>query len=421
VGGIWRSLFGRRDAALAALLFAVASTCGWAGDFLSSNTEVLANLFVIGGVYAASADAFGRRPPRLIAAGALFGIAFLYRFQSAAVLGAYALYVTAGFRSVRAAAVRLAWVGAGFVAPPAAIVAWYWAHGSLDALADFVRYDYFYIRGGALYWPALAGQAAIVAVSQTPILLLAAWQAVRVVRRGRPPDVEGGDWFLVLWGGFSCLAFAAGGRLFAHYYVQALPPAALLAARRLAAPAASDDGFEVLPCRGRRRLAAWYLRLAPGLIAAQAMTFVLVNAAALWWTREPTNPYPELVRFARAHTNRSDLVYVWTPRTHILFDMDRVFATRFVSNDFLVGRMYGTRHRLPSATAESAWPAAVPELWPLLMHDLESNPPRLVIDDAPARSAFTLEHYPPLARFVAARYKPCREIDGFCVYVRTPN
>jgi hypothetical protein len=403
-GGIWRQLFGRRHAALAMLAFACASVSGWAGDFFSSNTEIHANLFILSGVYCLCGGGFSSRPARLATAGVLLGVAFLYRFQSAAVIAAYGVfaYHTVTARSARN---RLLWVSAGFAVPSGAIAAWYAAGGRLDALAEFVRYDYFYLRGGGLYWPALVGQGAVVLVSQWPFLILAGARVIHTIRRrSSTSSGEAGDWFLLAWCGFSCLAFAGGARFFAHYYLQALPPVALLAARQL------TDREDVGAIRRLDRFAL--------AIGAQAALFLVVNTAVLWWTREPRNPYPALVRFAQAHTTKRDPIYVWTSRTHILFDMDRTYATRFISNDFLVGRMYGTRHRLASATAESARAAAVPELWPLLMHDLEADPPVLVIDDTAARSAFTLDHYPPLDAFVRRRYEPCLEIDGFCVYVR---
>ena len=74
-----------------------------------------------------------------------------------------------------------------------------------------------------------------------------------------------------------------------------------------------------------------------------------------------------------------------------------------------------------TATADSARVAAVPELWPLLMHDLETERPRVIIDDVPERSNFTLDHYAPLLRLVREQYEPGQHIDGFSVYLRKSN
>jgi hypothetical protein len=102
----------------------------------------------------------------------------------------------------------------------------------------------------------------------------------------------------------------------------------------------------------------------------------------------------------------------------VLFEVHRGFATRFLSNEFLTGRLYGTRHRLPTATPESAGAAAVSELWPVLLQDLRAERPRVIIDDAPDKSRFTLDRYPVLSTYVQENYEPCRLMDGLCVYLR---
>jgi hypothetical protein len=418
VGAIWRELFDGRRAPVASLLFAFATVSGWGPDFLSSNTEILANLFIAGGVYCLCKDAFTRRRRWLFAAGVFIGTAFLYRFQSGAPLAAYFLLLVLQRRSIPSIAGRLWPIALGFALPSAAVIAVYAAMGALPALADFLRYDYYYVRGGAIYWPALLAQAAIVLVSQVVFLALALSQAGRIVRHrigaaAGPPSEA--DLFLVLWLGWTVLSFFAGGRFFAHYFVQAVPVVVLLATARLTAGGAASVRDSL-----RETRASALFRWALVLIPVHAALFTIVNGVFLWQTREPANPYPALVSFARAHTSKADPIFVWTSRTHVLFDMDRIYATRFISNDFLVGRMYGTRHRLASATADSARVASVRELWPLLLHDLESDPPRLIIDDTREHSNFTLDHYPELQAFVERRYEPCRPLDGFCVYVRRP-
>ena len=57
-------------------------------------------------------------------------------------------------------------------------------------------------------------------------------------------------------------------------------------------------------------------------------------------------------------------------------------------------------------------------LWPAVIADLESERPKIIVDDAPDRSNFTLDHYPALSAFVRANYEPGRMMDGFCVYLR---
>ena len=64
---------------LAALIFILASFSGWGEEFLSSNSEILANLFILAGVYLLVVKDFSRDPLRLLVGGASIGIACLYR------------------------------------------------------------------------------------------------------------------------------------------------------------------------------------------------------------------------------------------------------------------------------------------------------------------------------------------------------
>src|SRR5260370_27263493 len=77
----------------AAVLFVLASFSGWGEDFLSSNTEILSNLFVLLGAWCMVKDDFSDRGIRLTVGGLLVGIACLYRYQAGAVLAAYVFTV----------------------------------------------------------------------------------------------------------------------------------------------------------------------------------------------------------------------------------------------------------------------------------------------------------------------------------------
>ena len=119
---------------------------------------------------------------------------------------------------------------------------------------------------------------------------------------------------------------------------------------------------------------------------------------------------------ARRQITRADVM-----AGHALLAVDRGYATRFLSNEFLTGRLFVTQQRQTGATADSARESAIPELWPLLMQDLETERPRVIIDDAPEYSNFTLDRYPLLLAFVREHYEPAQEMDGLSVYLRQPD
>ena len=80
--------------------------------------------------------------------------------------------------------------------------------------------------------------------------------------------------------------------------------------------------------------------------------------------------------------------------------------------------MPGTPYVLPSATPEAARDAAMEGVWPILMGDLERQPPAAIVDTGESDGAFAIGRFPMLARFVAERYGPCHAIEGHCVYLR---
>ena len=387
-----------------ALLFVLASFSGWGEDFLSSNTEILSNLFVLLAAWCMVTDDFSDKGWRLTMGGMLAGVACLYRYQAGAVLAVYVFTVALKRAQFSRIGWRLFCLGLGWIIPVAAMIGYYGWIGGLPDLAFLLRYQSYYLRSHDLYWPQVLGQIAIVVISQAPFLLLAGWQTVRMARQ---PVLNRSDVFLLLFLGFSTLPFFLGGHYFPHYFVQTIPAVVLLATEALSQPAGAPSS----------RLAAFFVRNVRAFILINVSLFTVVNTVYYSLVLSD-GPNPAVTRFIEQHTSREDSVFLWTWRSHVLFEVDRVFATRFLSNEFLTGRLYGTPHRLPTATVESTREAIVPELWPVLLRDLRTEKPRVIIDDAPGGSNFTLEHYPLLAEFVRESYAPCVVRDGLCMYLR---
>jgi hypothetical protein len=404
MSAIYRELFpNSRRPELAALLFVLASFSGWGEDFLSSNTEILSNAFVLAGLWLMVKDGFGSRASQLVPAGALVGIALLYRYQAAAILAAYTIAILAVPAQFDRRIRRLVFLACGAAIPALAVAAYYSRIDGLRDLMFLLQYQRLYVGHHELYWPQVLGQVGIVAASQGLIILIVASQVRRMARR----PVSRRDLFLLLFLFFSVLPFFIGGHYFAHYIVQAIPAFVLLATERLYPSEHASDG----------QREGWFFTHARALILIQVGVFWLINTA--YYTARPVDaPTPNLSRFVRMQTRPADTVFVWTWESHILFDIDRVYATRFLSNEFLTGRLYGSKYRRASTTADEARASAVLELWPELLDDLQRERPRLIVDDAPGRSNFTIDHYPALSAFVRAYYEPGQVMDGLCVYVR---
>ncbi len=386
--------------ALAAPLFILASFSGWGEDFLSSNTELLANLFILAGVWFLVARDMGRHPLHLVVGGACIGIACLYRYQSGAALLAYAATIVLRHRQFDRKLARLLLVGAGFVLPGAVFVSYYAHLGALDDLRLLLAQQSHYTHDADdLYLPSALGQVLLVVSGLWPLLLLAGWQAVAILRRRAAASRS--EIFQLLFAVLSASTFFAGGHLYAHYFVQAIPPLVLLAADRL-----RPARVELAPSRTPRR--AWFEAHALAIMVAVAIVFTAINGIT-FWTRKAEPPRRDLVAFVDAHSRPSDQVLLWTWRPELLFQTNRVFATRHLVNGPLIGLPY---RRRPGQRR-----SGVPGLWPVYLRDLAAAPPKLIFDAPPGRSATPIDSFPQLASLLTS-YHPCQIIDEICVRLR---
>ena len=199
----------------------------------------------------------------------------------------------------------------------------------------------------------------------------------------------------------SAATFFLGGRLYPHYFIQAIPALALLAADRLDPP---DAALEP----GGRPWRKWFEAHALAVMVVVAIAFAAINGT-YYWTRKDEPPRRELVAFVGANSQPSDQVLLWTWRPELLFQTNRLFATRQLVNGPLIGMPY--RHR-PGQRRPG-----VPGLWPAFLGDLAAAPPKLIFDAPPGNSEWPVERFPQLASLLAG-YQPCKVVDDVCVYVR---
>jgi hypothetical protein len=387
---------------LAAPLFILASFSGWGEDFLSSNTELLSNLFIVTGVWLLARRDFAPWPPALVTGGACIGIAFLYRYHSAAALAAYAATILLCRRRFDRKLMRLLLVGAGFALPSLVFVAHHARLGTLSDLRLMLSLQAHYAHDADdFYWPTMLRRLLVAVSGLWPVVILAVLQAIAILRkRAAAPRSE---IFQLMFAAWSVAGFFAGGRWFPPYFVQAIPGLILLAAARLDAPL--KDPAE---SPKRRRLEAY----AFPTIVAVALVFTLVNGI-YYWTRKPALPIRDLVAFVNEHSRPRDEVLLWTWRPQLLFETGRFFATRMLVNSPLIGQLEPP----PRTSRPRLRRSGLPELWPAFLRDLAVARPKLLVDDPPGRSEWRMERYPQLAS-ILAEYRPCEVLDDVCVYVR---
>src|SRR5438128_10257271 len=227
---IGRELFDRNTGLIAALFYSVFQPW-WAWKNLTFDAEMLMNLPIIW----AWAIAFGRSSsrvrPELFLAGALLGVAFLLK-QPAAIaavpLGIYLLlpsYRTSRRLTPTASLIHVFLLTAGFLGVLVIVITILQKQG---ILRDAFFWTITAHANPHVFWGK--GALSILAFLACCFpLVVGAIPSLRD-KRGLWSENSGERTALLLLLAASAIGVAAGGRFYPHYYVQLIPPLALLAA-----------------------------------------------------------------------------------------------------------------------------------------------------------------------------------------------
>jgi 4-amino-4-deoxy-L-arabinose transferase-like glycosyltransferase len=391
---------------VAALLFIVFTTTLLDFDALAANCELYMLLPLTASVLLYLRGFAPARTAELVGAGALVGVAALYKYQAAVHLPLYACHLAIVHRR-RAVRLLRAWaaVGLGVAAPLGASL---WAvkrAGALDAGLFWFSFNAAYIRQGFRLSELGARVAGRVSYGVVPALFI--WvlgiRAVVLGWRRRGEDPLG--LFMVGWCAGSALAVTAGGRFFGHYFHQVTAPLAVLAA---------PEAARVWRSRRVFGLAAL------GLPAAGFLLIGLLRMPAAKAVGIDAPDYQAIAGFVRAHSAPTDRLVVWGNLPVLYFEADRPLGSRFVFSNYLTGLSPATRTQSdPSADASAN---VVSESWEMFVADLSSRSPEIFVDTSPgnlgAYGKFPLSRFPRLQAIVERNYSPIGEVGGTRIFVR---
>src|SRR5258708_160607 len=387
---IGRDLGGVRSGLLAALFYGVLTAAGRAG-LIGSNTELFMMLPLTASVLLMLRRRWAWSGVLLVAAGAFRQVAAVNVLLA---LAGFFWLEPAGNRW-RAALWFAGGVGAALVAGSLALLGtgslpgfWRWTVRSLYGYASTSWIPAFvWMRARDSLLPFLATMAVV-------------WiAAIAFATRWR--DLERKDRIVVVWLAVAMVGSVAAGHLSWHYFIQAMGPLALAAARFF-------DTFTV------RRLS----KVAAALgIAVPAVAWWAFDVGADPLTYDFSPPVPQhqsVAAYIHDHTSASERVFVWGNWPALYIESDRLMASRFPG--FLRGFARG------SGVPPNNW-ATTAAVWPALQADLKSYPPALIVDTAAAGwrdfSMYPLANYPVLADLVASRYHLVATVDDVVIFA--PN
>jgi len=356
----------------------------------------------------------GRRPLGLepFVAGGLVAIAFLLKQPAGVVLLPLAVYcVHPVHRASRCYGKGIIWwhaslVGAGFVLVLAVTTlilshlgilteAWYWTvqnhdlpHGPFDVV----------------FWERAARSGWWFGLFCGP-LLIGSWLSLRQSRecwRGREAERDALIVFLLA----SLIGTAASGRWFAHYYLQLLPPLALLAA-----PALAEIWQTPGPAPAARRMR----RLIFGWTALSVLVSLVIELYS--GLLQPRTASPATAWLSR-RVETGDRIFVWGQDPHYYLDTGTRPASRYFASFPLTGYVFGAPESWDPRFDTSN--RIAPHAWENLAEDFSRHLPRYIVDTDGARTLprYPMANYPFLAQLISSRYRLELRTTDALIYAR---
>lgn len=388
-----RRLSGRRAGVIAALAYGLIQPFATAKN-LAFNGEMLMNLPIAW----AYALVLGRRDEpgaglRALTAGALIAVASLLKQPAAIAATPLGLYLLGGAMPGRL--IRTMLFTAGGVAIMALCAAWLASHG---LLADAWYWSVLDHTVPHVFWLRAVEHSALFAVAALPLLLpLLDRPRQRSIWRGREAERRA----VLSWALVSLIGAAAGGRFYPHYYIQVIPPLAVLAgayyAERLRQAPLGPPRWTTPALALRFTTLAVLIGM--GVQVAQLHTLNAPTARALW---------------VKGHARSGDRLFVWGQATKDYLDAGLLPASRYIATFPLTGYIFG--QRLPGV---STGDRIVPGSWDKLESDLAKRPPRFIIDTQSTPGAdYPIAAFPRMAVYLAAHYCPRAALADGTVYER---
>jgi hypothetical protein len=187
----------------------------------------------------------------------------------------------------------------------------------------------------------------------------------------------------------SAIGAAAGARFYPHYYVQLIPPLALLAASYYARLWSRI----IQPPHWLLRPRVTYVWLALTIIA-----FSIKHWTGLAPRREPS----ETGQYLFTHSDPADRIFVWGQSPEIYLDAHRRPACRYITTFPLTGYVFGGP--IPGFDTHSR---ILPGAWSSFEQDFARHPPAYIVDLYSQPGAlYPVRDFPILAKLLAERYQP---------------
>lgn len=403
-------LLNRTGGLVAAVTFCALSFCLFApADAFAAHTEWFAIFFTTLGTFLFWKASDRPAPGRFAWAGAAFACAALSKqpalLDFAAPLLTLAHSAVIGRRFTREVFRSILGLSAGFILVIGVVIAlfmiagagrdfyfyaWYYnLHyygpeiSSLDRILTIVHFAF----NGFNFYPFIFALAAIALIALGS--RLGQWTVAEAEKQKLPAFC-----YLAVWSLASLAGAASGGRDFQHYYIQVLPPLALLAA-----------WLPSLAVTAWPRAGIWVRTLSVLLFASVIWSTVVVPLQF----RRPVVMHDDgalrAAAFVRANSADHESIFVWGFQPDFYYYSQRKSASRFVYGTFLTGLIPWTN----VARDKNTDYAIVPGAMDTLLKELNDRRPAFIADFSVGPhnryfDKYPLSNFPRLDAFIRRHY-----------------
>jgi Dolichyl-phosphate-mannose-protein mannosyltransferase len=393
-------LFDRNTGLIAAFFYSVFQPW-WTWKTLSLDGEMLMNLPIIWAWAIALRRSSSRLRPELFLAGALLGVAFL--LKQPAAIAAVPLGICLLLPSYRASRsltrtnsiIQAAILTAGFFAVLGLVTIVLWKQGILHdafywSIADHDVPHVFWQKG-IFHTLMFLGVCLPLVIGA-----ILACRDKEEIWAGKTAERTALLGLLAA----SAIGAAAGARFYPHYYVQLIPPLALLAA-----PYYARLWSQMI------RPPSWFLQ--PGVTCAWLALTIIVLSFTHWAGLAPQRAPTETGRYLFSHSSRDDRIFVWGQSPEIYLDAHRRPACRYITTFPLTGYVFGGP--IPGFDTRSR---IMPGAWTILEQDFNRHPPTYIVDvhPDPKSAQNPVKNFPILAKLLAERYEPVAHTAEGVIY-----
>jgi hypothetical protein len=397
---IGNELFDSNTGLIAALFYSVFQPW-WTWKNLSFDGEMLMNLPIIWAWTIAFRQSSSRLRPELFVAGALLGAAFLLK-QPAAIaavpLGIYLLlpsYRVSRNLMPTNSIIQATMLTLGFFVTLGSVAIILWKQGILHeafywTIADHDVPHIFWHKGMV---NTLTFVAACLPLVIGAILACRDKDEIWAGKRAERTALLG---LLAV----SAIGAAAGARFYPHYYVQLIPPLALLAA-----------SYYARLWSRKMQPPQWFLR--PGVTYLWLALTIIAFSTRHWAGLVPRRVPSEAGRYLFTHSSPDDKIFVWGQSPEIYLHARRRPACRYITTFPLTGYVFGGP--IPGFDTRSR---ILPGAWSILEQDFATHPPTYIVDVRPdPKSAQNpVKNFPILAKLLAERYQPVAHTAEGVIY-----